>query len=144
MEDLYVVKGTVGRNQPVQITVVGVVSSDKAHLMPHGNYDPSYMPIESIAKKAKLQFVLSSPADDPDFASDYEISLDRLKAVQEDVAGSPTRREHFIEGGNMKMNFYLFSKKVSASLGIFFFFFFFESHTRYLSFNFAGRRGWSP
>lgn len=115
MEDLYVVKGTVGRSQPVHIMIVGVISSDKAHLMPHGNYDPTYMPVENVGKKAKLQFVIASPADDPDFASDYETAVERLLAVQEEVSGSPTRREHFIEGGNLKLNFYLFSEKVSGS-----------------------------
>lgn len=112
LEDLFIVKGTVGRNHPVLIMVVGVITSDKAHLQPHGNYDPSYMPLEIVGRKAKLQFVISCPADDPEFAADYVVARDRLLTVQEDVSGSPERRDHFIEGGNMKLNFYLFSKKV--------------------------------
>lgn len=116
-EDLYVVRGTTGRNHPVQIVVVGAISSDRSNLQPHGNYDPSYMPLEQIGKKAKLQFVLTCPEDDPDFSSDYVLALQRLRAIQEEVAKTPDRREHFIEGDNLKMNFYLFTKKVS--IGVF-------------------------
>lgn len=74
------------------------------------------MPLELIGRKAKLQFVISPPVDDPDFAADYALALERLKAIQEDVAGSPKRREHFIEGESMKLNFNLFTKKVRRSL----------------------------
>lgn len=120
MEDLYVVRGTVGRTSPVHIMVVGVISSDKASLQPHGNYDPAFMQTpDVIAKKAKLQFVISSPADDPEFAADYALAIERLKAIQEEIAGSPSRREHFIDGQSLKLNFNLFSEKVCHSISMF-------------------------
>lgn len=92
--------------------MVGVISSDKAYLQSHGNYDPTYIPLDMMGRKAKLQFVISPPVDDPDFAADYALALERLKVIQEDIAGSVARREHFIEGEHMKMNFNLFTKKV--------------------------------
>lgn len=115
-DDLYVVRGTASRTQPVNIIVVGAVSSDRANLRPHGNYDPNYMlDEETIAKKAKLQFVITSPEDDPDFSADYALSLRRLKEIQEEIAASTGHRNHFIQGSNMKMNFLLFSEKVGPA-----------------------------
>lgn len=111
---MYVVRGTSGRSQPVEIIVVGCITSDKASLQPHGNYNPSFVSVEQLGKKARLQFYISSPEDDPDFSVDYALALKRLKAIQDQVAASPSRRDHFIEGRSMKFNFKLFEEKASV------------------------------
>lgn len=113
LDDVYVVKGSVARTTPVDITIVCDLSSDLHFLQPHGNYSEQYMPTPDIAgKRTKLVITVQRPSTDPDFSSDYTLGIERLLALQDDVAKTLERRYLIVNGDQLRLNFNLFEPKV--------------------------------
>lgn len=112
-EDVYIVKGSVARTQPVKLTIVCDISSNIHYLQPHGNYKSEHMSTpELIGKKAKLQFIRQCPATDKDLGADYNKSVTVLLEIQGEVATTSERHHFLTPKGQMKFNFNLFEPKV--------------------------------
>jgi hypothetical protein len=102
-----------GTDNPVYICIVGVVSSERLYVQPHGNYTKNFsMKMANI----KLQLTLKRP-DNTAFAGDFDTAIEHLEAAQDAIKVGNMPAQHFIitDGKgkkNLRMSYHIFEEKV--------------------------------
>jgi hypothetical protein len=102
--------------EPARATcaVVGVVSSLRLLLEPHGNYNPNYE--KAVLETSKLQFQITCPTSHPEFATDFDVALQHIDHVQKKAITEGPKAENFIVADSvkkaLKFSWPLFEKRV--------------------------------
>ena len=98
--------------------IVGKVSTNRAFLEPHGNYNPNFE--KTSLETSKVQFLLVAPTSQPDFETDFATSLDRIETIQRKAIKEGPSAEHFIVSDGIhrafKLSWPIFEKRVCVGL----------------------------
>ncbi|KAF8815383.1 hypothetical protein BYT27DRAFT_7333929 [Phlegmacium glaucopus] len=116
--DLMIVLEKCNNKPTIRATcvVVGIISSKRLFLEPHGNYNPNFNSPKLEASKA--QFMLTAPPVDGVFNVDFKLGIEHLEKIQNKAVLEGNKPQHFIvvdgEQTGMKFSWPLFEKREFA------------------------------
>ena len=104
-------------NPPIEratCAVVGKVSTNRAFLEPHGNYNPNFE--KTSLESSKIQFQLIAPTSHPEFEIDFGHAINRIVSIQKKTIKEGPPAEHFVVTDGikpaLKFSWPIFEKRV--------------------------------